>query len=347
LAGEPESENALAEVILTPPGPGQFTVRGQQPENGTGPAACVGMADYVCDPPWIVYGEALYLRPGNDKVAYAVPIDGAIVPPVGAPPVQVGLESVVDQSFTPGFRLGIERALSPYSGLGAEFAWLDGSSSGNAAGTAALPLRSLVNHPGTVAAPTDFLAAAATSQLDFQVGDVFYRRFLMYDDLCSVSCIGGARFAHLEETFHSTFTNAAVAETVDTGITFDGGGIRLGIEAEQRSHRRNWLVYGKGFTSFVGGQFRGRYAQADSVRGLVVNTGWSEDRVVSILETELGVGWVNACGNLRISAGYLFAGWFNVINTDDFIRAVRTNDSVNVRDSLSFDGLVVRAEIHF
>jgi hypothetical protein len=276
-----------------------------------------------------------------------VPIDGAIVPPVGAPPVQVGLESLVDQGFTPGFRLGAERALNSCSGLGAEFTWLDGTRSGTAAGTAALPLRSLVNHPGTVAAPTDFLAAAARSQLDFEVGDVFYRRFLMYDESSYVSCIGGVRYAHLDETFHSTFTNAAVAETVDTGITFDGGGIRLGVEAEQRSYCRNWLVYGKGSASFLGGQFRGRYAQADSVRGLVVNTGWSEDRVVSILETELGVGWINTCGNLRITAGYMFAGWFNLLNTDDFIRAVRTNNSVNVRDSLSFDGLVIRAEIHF
>jgi hypothetical protein len=38
-----------------------------------------------CDPPWIhrsgVFGEFLYLRSRDGEVAYAVPVDGAIVPP--------------------------------------------------------------------------------------------------------------------------------------------------------------------------------------------------------------------------------------------------------------------------
>lgn len=347
LAGEPDNENEFTANFLAPPGLDGFIVRGQQPPDCVGPAGCAGIESCICDPRWVVYGDLLYLRPGNDKVAFAVPINGAIVPPEGGPPVQIGPEVVADQGFTPGFRVGVERAFSPYSGLGAEFTWFDGNRSANATGTAAFPLRSLVNHPGTTAAPTDFLTAAARSQLDFQVGDVFYRRFLMHDETSFVKFSGGARYAHLDETFHSTFTNSATVETVDTGITFDGGGLRLGIEAEQRTYYRRWLVYGKGNASFLGGQFRGRYAQADSARGLVVDTGWSEDRVVSMLETELGIGWVNPCGSLRITAGYMFAGWFNVMNTDDLIRGVRRNDSVNVRDSLSFDGIVLRAETRF
>jgi len=79
----------------------------------------------------------------------------------------------------------------------------------------------------------------------------------------------------------------------------------------------------------------------------VVNTGWTEDRVVTILDAELGLGWQSVGGGLRLTAGYTFSGWFNVINTDDFIRAVRRNDSVSVSDTLTFDGLVFRAELRF
>ncbi len=54
-----------------------------------------------------------------------------------------------------------------------------------------------------------------------------------------------------------------------------------------------------------------------------------------------------ASGCVRVTGGYAFSGWYNVINTDDFIHAVRTNNSVNVRDTLTFDGLVLRAEVRF
>ena len=103
-------------------------------------------------------------------------------------------------------------------------------------------------------------------------------------------------------------------------------------------------IYGRGDASFIRGQFRGRYLQADNFRGNVVTAGWTEDRVVPILDLELGFGWANARDSFRLTAGYMFNAWYNVITTDKFISAVQRNDSVAVADSITFDGLVVRAE---
>jgi hypothetical protein len=346
VADEPIAEAGFAKNFITAPGLDAFVVRGQQPPAYANPMACVTGACTVCDPTWIVYGEFLYLRPGNDKVAFAVPIDGAIVPPAGAPPVQVGPEAVVDPSFAPGVRVGLERAYECCSAIGGQFTWYESTRTDDVVVTPPIVLRSLVNHPGSLSAATDSLAATATSRIEFELGDVFYRRYLIRDENCDVSLIGGARYVHLEEAFRSTFTSAATVETVDTDISFDGGGIRLGLEAEQRAHYSGLMVYGKGYASFVGGQFVGRYVQADAQRGVVVNTGWTEDRAISILDAEVGIGWITGRG-LRITGGYMFSGWFNVINTDAFIRAVRKLDSVNVYDSLSFDGFVARLEARF
>jgi hypothetical protein len=347
LADEPGDTHGFTENYAALPGLDGFVVRGQQPvAQPEVPGYGIDEAP-VCCPRWAIHGEFLYLRPGNDKVAFAVPINGAIVPPVGAPPVQVGPEVLVDTGFSPGFRVGGDWIYSQCSALGAEYTWFNGNRTNSATGTAAFPLRSLVNHPGSASAATDSLDATATSQISYQLADVLYRRALMRDETSSISLVGGVRYGHLGEQFRSTFTSSATVETVNTDVTFDGVGVRLGIEAEQETCRPGLLIYGKGYASFMGGQFSGRYAQADSVRGAVVTTGWTEDRAVSLLETEFGVGWVSRCGGLRITAGYMFNGWFNVINTDDFIRAVRTSNSVNVRDSLSFDGLVLRAEGRF
>jgi len=343
---EPTADTGFAGNIVASPGLDAFVVRGQQPPACVNPTGCATGCNAACDPTWKVYGEFLYLRPGNDKVAFAVPINGAIVPPVGAPPVQVGPEVLVDLGFTPGVRVGAERAYGCQSALGGQFTWFEGARTNDSAVTPPIVLRSLVNHPGSLSAATDSLAANATSIISFQLADAFYRRYLIRDETRELSFVGGARYAHLDETFRSTFTSAATVETVNTNIAFDGGGIRLGLEAEQRASFSQVLVYAKGYASFVGGQFAGRYVQADGQRGVVVDTGWTEDRAVSILDTELGIGWITRNG-IRITGGYMFSGWFNLINTDDFIRAVRRLDSVNVRDSLSFDGFVVRAEARF
>jgi len=65
---------------------------------------------------------------------------------------------------------------------------------------------------------------------------------------------------------------------------------------------------------------------------------------VSILDLELGIGWSTPGGRLRMTGGYMVNSWFNTVTTADFIGAVQRNDFTDLDDTLTFDGLVVRAE---
>ena len=300
--------------------------------------------DPCCDPTLTVFGEYLALRPGNERIAYAVPINSLILPG----PVQAGPDAVVDCGFNSGFRAGFSYALHSYASLGVTYTYFDGNASDQLTVVAPnVVIRSQVNHPGTVAVPTNFLQATANYGVDFQLADLEYRRILTSGELHELHYVIGARYGHLEQGFASVFTNATTIETVNTNILFDGGGIRLGLEGERRAANCGWLIYGRGDASFLGGEYRARYLQADNFRGLVVNSGWNEDRVVSILDLELGFGWTSARGGLRLTTGYMFSGWFNTISTDEFIQAVQTNNSVSVGDTLTFDGLVGRAEFKY
>jgi hypothetical protein len=296
---------------------------------------------------WQVFGDFLYLRPAQDRVAYAVPINGAIVPPVGVAPVQVGRIAVADVGFDPGFRAGVSYTLDEYSRLGLTYTHLEADIEDQVHVTAPIVLRSMVTHPGTQAAPTDFLDGLAQAAVRFKLADLDYRHTWLCDDRMSLNYVIGGRYAHLEQGFASLLTNTTTAETVDTRLAFDGGGIRFGLEGHRRTACSGLAIYGTAMASFVGGRFVGDFVQADNLSGMVVSTGWTDDRVIPILDLELGVAWVGCCGHLRVSGGYLFSAWFNVPRTEDFIHAVQTNDLTKLHDALTFDGLAARMELRF
>jgi hypothetical protein len=311
--------------------------------------SCLGDACVkdCCRPCWQFYGEFLYLRPGNDKVSYAVPINGAIVPPAGVAPVQVGTEGIVDNDFQPGFRVGFGRDLSECSNIGGAYTFYESNTTDSTVRTAPYVLRSLAFHPGTANASTDFLQADATYSIDFQMVDLEFRRILGSGDSYALRYVIGARYGQLEQGFQSVFTNSTVTELIATDVNFYGAGIRFGLEGERRAKCNGFLVYAKGNASFLGGEVTGRYVQGDAFGGTVVNTGWADDRVISIIDAELGVGWVGCNGRLRLTAGYLVSAWGNAVTTDDFIRSVQNNNSTDVSDTLTFDGLTTRMELRY
>ncbi len=300
-----------------------------------------------CKPCWQVFGEFLYLRPGSDGVSYAVPINGAIVPPAGAAPVQIGPEGIADIGFQPGFRAGLGYALSECSNIGGSYTFFESNTTDWIAQGVPYVLRSLVHHPGTANASTDFLQADAISSIDFQLADLEYSRILTSGTSHDLRWLIGARYGTLEQGFQSIFTNATDTEIVASDVDFDGGGIRFGLEGERRAKCSGWRIYAKGNASFLGGEFSGTYAQSDAFAGNVVTAGWTDDRIVSILDAEIGVGYDCCNGCLRFSAGYLVSAWSNVVTTDDFIGSVQINDSSDVSDTLTFDGLTSRVEYRF
>lgn len=342
-------------VPYTPAMPPQYDVR-QEAAAEAGPAAdCVVCGDAgspcscACDC-WghkvAVFGEFLYLRPRNAEVAFGVPIDGPIVPPPTEFPVQIGRMGVVDQDYNPGFRVGASYVLDGWSSVTLQYTYFESDSTDWVATTAPNVIRSMVSHPGTASAATDYLTANATQDIRFEFIDVDYRRALTCADNHNVVFVAGVRAGEFKQDFLATFVNTG-SESVDTEIDFYGAGLRLGLEGERLTASRRWLVYGKTYGNFVAGEFTADYRQSQSFDTMVVDTTWEAGRIVPMLDLELGVGWQSRCGTWRITGGYLISAWYNTVKTDEWIKAVQHNDVVGLSDTLTFDGLVLRCEGRF
>ncbi len=136
-------------------------------------------------------------------------------------------------------------------------------------------------------------------------------------------------------------------ESVDTEIDFYGAGLRLGLEGEAFNQSHRWLCYGKTSASFMAGSFTADYELVDSFDPEVVDTTWKAGRIVPMLELELGMGWQSRCGTWRVTGGYLISAWYNTVTTDQWVKAVQSNNFVGLSDTITFDGLVLRCEGRF
>jgi hypothetical protein len=122
------------------------------------------------------------------------------------------------------------------------------------------------------------------------------------------------------------------------------------LEAERRAccHHIPVLVYVKGMTSLMAGEMDASYVQTgqNNARN-VVDTSWSAGRIVSTFDLELGGGLTTPGGRLRGTLGYVFSSWGNMVKTEDWVRAVQTNDFRDMGDTITFDGVVARIEGRF
>ena len=319
---------------------------------GCGPAQCCdgqpacSCCDDCCIPLWAhrngVFGELLFLQ-ANAEVAYAVPIDGAIIPPPAAP-IQVGAVAVADPNFSTGFRIGATYALDICSSLSFTYSHFDSDTQDAVTTNAPLVLRSLVLHPGTANAGSDFLDANANIGIQFDLVDLDYRAVWASDDLWVVNYLLGARYANLTQNFNAAYGGTGTVDTLATNTIFDGGGMRLGLDAQRFACNSGLMLYGRTSASFIAGQFISRYTQASDVDPIIVDTSWKAGRIVSILDLELGVGWQSACGRWRVSGGYMVNAWFNTVNTNSWIQGVQRNNFVGLSDTITFDGFTSRLE---
>lgn len=304
------------------------------------PAAC-GLTIHPCTDP------VLYLRPRNAEVAYAVPIDGPIINGPANNPLQIGSVGVVDFDYTAGFSGGINLACNAMTSIYAEVMMLDCNC------MIASQLRARCNairpcsHPFSTSAATDFLSASSTLDIDFDTLDVGIRHLIVGGRVFAINYNVGARYSRLEQRFGATFVDNGI-ENVATDIDFEGGGLRLGLEAERQSCQNRLRIYQ------IVRQLPGRTlckattSQGQSFDPTVVDTSWEAGRVLpcwtwnSVPAEELAPN-----RHIRLNAGYLVSAWFNTVTTDDFIRSVQQNDFINLGDTLTFDGLRAMAELRF
>jgi hypothetical protein len=313
--------------------------------------ACAGVG-------WQVMGEYLYLRPSNAEVAYAQVVN----PALGNNAVPTGRTGVSTPFYDPGFRVSAAAALGDSAAIGVSYTYFETTvnsrldNTENPTGAPTFQVNSLVFFPDatlTIANPGDF--ATARQSMRFHLADVDYKAALLSGPRYCANMLIGARYASLEQHFDSTVNiTGGESDLMYTNVRFDGGGVRFGLEGERQSPSSGFLVYGKGAASFVAGTARANYSQFNT--GLpspstLVDAEWKSNRVISMLDFEVGGGWASEDGTIRVTGGWMVSGWYNVVKTSNYIRAVQNNNYA-VLDSpmenvLTFDGLVFRVEWRF
>ncbi len=295
---------------------------------------------------FVVFGEFLYLKPRGADVPFGVPQNGLAIP--GAVPV--GRVASASEDFQPGFRAGAGLLLTNGARAEGTYTWFQSRSTSALTAVAPNVINPLVMFPGTFNAGFTAQNAQASYGIDFQLADADYRAEIVYNPRYSYGFLAGARYAHLDQTLTVTYPFAPPdgTTTVASAIRFDGAGPRLGIEGDYFLFpSTGFSVYGRGTASFLVGKFKSSYTQTNQFNGIEVQTGLDVNRIVPILDLELGLAWTSFNEMFRISGGYFVSAWYNTVTTPGWIASVQRLDFLPGKDTLTFDGLTARAEVRF
>jgi hypothetical protein len=293
-----------------------------------------------------VFGEFIYWQPRNADVPFGVPQNGIGVP--GSTPIAP--VAVADPGFSPGFRAGAFFALGPESRVIGTYTWFRSSTDTTVETAAPNVLNPLVLFPGTFNAGFASQQATANYDINLQMIDIDYQTVAECCNMYWWGYSGGARYARLVQDFSATFPFAPPdgPTSLTTTSTFQGVGPRAGLEGERMIFPSIGLrAYGKTSASFLVGKFNSTYQQVNQFGGTEVNTSLKQDRIVPILDFELGLAWLSPRERVRISGGYLVSAWFNMITTPGWISAVQNGSFQPGSDTLTFDGLTARGEVRF
>ena len=290
------------------------------------------------------FGEFLYLRARDAEVAFAEEVDGPAAPPV--PGIQVGRIATVDPDFEPAFRVGFSKCLDTESSIVASYMHFRSGTADAISRTGTDVILSLISSNDVANAAFNWLDAAATYDIDFDLVDLDYLWIYRSGDNYVVNLLLGARYGRLDQNLRTLFSGAG-SRNINTDVDFDGAGFRLGANFERYAQCSGWMVYGRSAASFMAGEFRGDYFQGSGFDPVEVDTSWKAGRIVTVLDLELGFGWENQCGSLRFTAGYLISAWLNTVQTDEFIDAVKFSHLQDISSTMTFDGVTVRGEYRF
>ncbi len=289
-------------------------------------------------------GEFLYLQARSVDIPYATPTDG-----LGTNAVPIGATLYADPMFQPGFRVGLTSNLTDESSLSGNY-WFYQSQLHR---SASLPggtgyFDPITMHPNTLSVISDNLATSAEFDLDFDVVDAHYRSTVYDGDLYYLDLTVGARYTRIDEDFHASYSVLGTTD-VDTALGFDGCGPRLGLELERPFDGRMHLFV-RSALSMLLGHVTAEYVQTNSFGGSTTPQATAEiddSRFVPVTELEVGIGWDSPNGNWRFSGAYYVATYHNTLTTGRFIQGVQDNNLYKLDDSLTFDGLQARIEIHW
>jgi hypothetical protein len=295
---------------------------------------------------WSIYGEYLFIRPRSAEVPYTVPVNGPIIE--GELLTERGPVALLDPDYHSAYRFGFARALDECTNIGASYTAFESQTTG-VTDNSAFPLSPMLMDPSTINGIGTVVRADASYDLNYQFADINYRWTFAGNCCWSADLLVGARYGRLEQLVTANY-QATDLHRVNSAIEFDGAGPKIGLAGERHSCRNGFLVYGRTEASFLAGEFTARYLQRDITQGSVpptVDTAWQAGRVVPVLEFELGAGWVSPNGLVRLTAGYMVSAWYNVVKTTDWVAAVQSDNFNHLDGTMTFDGLVGRAEVRF
>lgn len=297
-------------------------------------------------PRWSIWADLLVLSARGETVPYGQIRDG--VGPLAVPRGPVG---DLNSDYSAGFRIGAARALSSGTDLYGGFGWFQTRNNSHLDVASGQPfvIQALTTFPGTDNAAADSLAADANLTIRYVTGDLGFKMNMCASDCFGLDLILGARYAHLDQDFLATYSILG-STTVSTNINFDGGGPRIGLEGHYFICRSIFL-YARSDVSLLFGHFGASYLQQNVFTGVQAETQFGDDRLVPVWETEVGIGWRSANHRIEVMAGYSAAIWFNTMTTSSWIQGVQdsafSTNRDNLRDTLTFDGLFVRAGFRF
>lgn len=342
-AAAPGAETAPGAAPAGIAGPG---MAGPGANGGPSGGFASAVSQECYDPFWAhrtsFIGEWLYLRVRNDGVPNALPQNG-----VGPGAVPYGSVSANSPTYQPeGFRIGGTLALNPCSSLYFAYTYWQGISNGSTFANPPLVVHSLVTLPQTGTAASDGVAAFSRYNVRFQFADATYRRLISGGQNWYLNYAVGARYANLYQLYGQAQVNGPSQTGVSSNIGMDAAGGRVGLMGARKAACTGFFFYGNAFANILAGNFRASYMQVNNFAGVQGFSSWQTYRPVTILEYELGAGWVSPNGKWRLSGGYYFAAWFNVISTSTYINAVQSNNygPLTAANNITFDGLVVRAQ---
>jgi hypothetical protein len=295
-----------------------------------------------------MFGDFLYLQSTDVDVAHAQQQDGL----GGAGTVPFGEIGTIGTDFNPGFRIGGSAKCGPCTQVMMSYTWYESdavSSLDPPTNTSTGAVGSLMHHPGAAltasAGPVD-----ATYELNFQLADLVWRRVFLHQPRYNAGFLCGVEYGHLEQDFSQSgvFGGGLGGEIdTDTGISFDGGGIKIGLDGDhQFAHGLG--IYGRATAAALTGRFSSQYSMFnESTDQMLAMANWKDDRVIGRFEYEVGASCTSMNGCWRVAAGYMFSYWTNTVTTPEFIDAVQADNYTNVGDTLGFNGLVGRVECRY
>ncbi len=292
-----------------------------------------------------ISAEYLYWSVHDSNVPFAQAFDGTD-PFNSVPRGPVGM---VAPKYDNGFRIGAGVAVSDCSWVVGTYTYLHDSSNASLSAPSGDVLHSYLAFPNTTNSAGDSLKANASFAIDLQTFDLEYKCNFIDNSHFTLTWLAGARYGHLDQKVLANYDITGTT-TVESHVNFDGGGPRAGLEGEYRI-LGGFYGYGKSIASLLAGQFSGSYEERNLFTGLVGQTSIQEERVVPILELELGLGWQSSNGRIRVSAGYYVGSWYNTVSVPTFAQAIQntnyTSNSNNLKDTMTFDGVVGRVEFRY